>query len=199
MQQEKSSVGQRIRFLRQLLGFSQQDLANVFGVKNYNTVVRYENGTIGVSEDKLAILAARGLTTIKWLKTGIIEKDICHNLAQIRIKHKYTLEKFSELIGVPVQIVSAIENCQMAPSPHYLHLITCSLPDTKNTMPGLYGYKNETLGIEVDFYMEPEELWEVVKKHPERQSAMVRLLQADERTYDLVNMILEKYVDLGLP
>ena len=59
-----AEIGKRIRFKREELGITQEDLAKILGYKNKSTIAKIENGTNDITQSKVLAFANALHTTV---------------------------------------------------------------------------------------------------------------------------------------
>jgi transcriptional regulator with XRE-family HTH domain len=117
-----ATLGERIRFLRELKGFNQTELSNAIGFDDKSTISKYEKNQRRPDIDTLSTIASIFEVSLNWLANGEIDIGICnrinHNVA-LFLKSK-SVEKRAMELGVSEDFLNAIRLCKIMPSDAFL-------------------------------------------------------------------------------
>lgn len=75
MKEQGNDVAKRIRFLRVRKGMTQEQLANVMGLKNRDSISKIELGKQDVSTQQLSLLADIFDVSVPYLLFGQVDKE----------------------------------------------------------------------------------------------------------------------------
>ncbi len=117
------TLGNRIRVVRKCLGKTQTEMASLLGIKRYASISRYEDDSRKPDHAKLETIAKYGSTTIDWLLTGHINREIGEKINSTIMgmgKGREVSEKISPLLNVTPEYISAICNFKIEPSETFI-------------------------------------------------------------------------------
>ncbi|MCI4454614.1 MAG: LexA family transcriptional regulator [Thermodesulfobacterium sp.] len=133
MEKFPMSVGERIRYLRKMLGLSQKEFADRIGI-TYQMLGLYENGKYEPSEKILKLISFTFGVSYEWLKEGKGElwekkddaeyKTVGRRLRLVRKTLGLTQEEFASRIGLTYKMLGLYENGRYEPSEKVLKLIS---------------------------------------------------------------------------
>lgn len=151
------SLGARIKFLRECLGKSQTEMANLLGISKYTSFARYESGSR--RPDKLALekLASAGCTTVAWLIEGKVDRKVCEKIHATRMRFG-KIGEVSQRLGVTRGYLRSMEDGRLAPSEAFISLLSGAfglnkyelLAGTNPMLPALPSLRSDGADYEVE-------------------------------------------------
>lgn len=127
------TIGDRVKFVRKLLGLSQEELAAKIGVAKKATISRYEKGEIKISLDKIAKISARSFVSTDWFVNGSVGKNKCDWIKNEINKRGLNAELFARKVGIPESIIINITEYKLDASEACVNVIKTRFDDEKVT------------------------------------------------------------------
>jgi transcriptional regulator with XRE-family HTH domain len=111
----KTDIFNRLLFLREkIFETSQAKIATFIGTsqRNYG---RYETGESEPPYTLLLKISEILGVSVEWLFNGKIDPNLCAKIKSTRLRYGKP-SQFAEKIGVPVEVIQAVEACKIQPS-----------------------------------------------------------------------------------
>ena len=192
------SIGQRIKQQRELLGFSQEELAQKLGYKSRSTINKIESGINDISQSKVVEFAHALQTTpaylMGWEGSSTQEQETNADSETIVYGPKSIAEKIKKVAKErKIPLKSVLENCGLSKNTLSSMQSGGSLPKSENlakiadrlnvSVDYLLGRTDEAqlpAEDEQQFSAKERKVIQAYRDQPEMQSAVDRLLNIDD-------------------
>ena len=113
-------IGERIRYVRQILGMNQSEFAEKIGVESYNTVFRYEKNKRKPNSATIGRICEIGYTTFKWILLGKVNTEICDRLIDSIKSKNIRYEIITMGFGMSSEYLKGIAKYKISPSKKFI-------------------------------------------------------------------------------